>query len=309
MQRWKSLFGSGTGRLLVRVTLASLVFLLAGIVMRQARAYTYRMEDFRVTPQTVELADLPAWADPNVKWALQPKFLGPLSVSIYDPDAEAIVGARVRRHPMVRDVENVRVLYPNSVRLRPVLRVPVAKVAVWVDDKRRGQVRRWRLLSDDGCLLPSAPYRAYLDRVPYPLPVITGITEPVPLRTGEVWEDRLDRVREGVAGARLAARLFRDFRGRITVTRIDVSRFTPTGEHRTDGEVRLTLSCPPARKGGKRVIRVVEWGRTDRARARMLKEDDYVTKADRLSTLLSRRRPARELDVRYRLPGEQRTRR
>jgi len=211
MQRWKSLFGSGTGRLLVRVTLASLVFLLAGIVMRQARAYTYRMEDFRVTPQTVELADLPAWADPNVKWALQPKFLGPLSVSIYDPDAEAIVGARVRRHPMVRDVENVRVLYPNSVRLRPVLRVPVAKVAVWVDDKRRGQVRRWRLLSDDGCLLPSAPYRAYLDRVPYPLPVITGITEPVPLRTGEVWEDRLDRVREGVAGARLAARLFRRY--------------------------------------------------------------------------------------------------
>jgi len=305
-ERLEALFGSRIGRVLVRVTLASLVFLLAGIVMRQARAYTYRMDEFRVQAKNLRMVDLPPWADRNVQWALQPKWFEPLSVSIYDPDAEAVVRARVCRHPMIRGVEDVRVLYPHSVRLRPVLRVPVAKVAVWVDDDSRGQVRRWRLLSDDGCLLPRSPYRAYLERRP-PLPAVTGITEPMPLRAGEVWEDRQDRVKEAVAAARLSARLHRDFQGQISVLRIDVSRFTPDGARRKDGEVRLTLSCPPVRRGGKRVARLVEWGRTERARRDVLREDTYEVKSSRLRNVLTQARPPREIDVRWQLSVRGRT--
>lgn len=300
-ERLEALFGSRLGRVLVRVTLASLVFLLAGIVMRQARAYTYRMDEFRVHAKHIRMVELPAWADRNVQWALQPKWFEPLSVSIYDPEAEAVVRAKVCRHPMIRGAEDVRILYPHSVRLRPILRVPVAKVAVWIDDASRGQVRRWRLLSDDGCLLPKTPYKSYLARRP-PLPAVTGITEPMPLRAGEVWEDRQDRVKEAVAAARLATRLHADFQGQVSVLRIDVSRFTPEGAHRKDGEVRLTLSCPPTRRGGKRVGRLVEWGRTERARKDVLHEDGYEVKAARLRDALTRSHPPREIDVRWQLP-------
>lgn len=301
--RLRDLIGTGYGRILVRVTLASLVFLLAGIVMRQARAYTYRMEDFRVGPANIAFADLPAWADQRVLYYLQPNRISPFSVSIYDPDAEALIRTRLRRHPMVRDVAELKLLYPNGVRCTPTLRVPVAWVSVWEDDHRRGQVQRNKhlLLSGDGCLLPAEPYKTCIERLNYPLPVVRGITEKTPHRLGEVWEDRLDRVAEAVSCAQLAARLYRDFCGQVTVKMIDVSRFTPGGEALDQGEVRLTLSCPPTRKGGRRVQRIVWWGRSERAGADVPHEAPYTEKVRRLQTLLTSAHPARELDVRHRI--------
>ena len=300
--RLRDLIGTGFGRVLVRITLASLVFLLAGIVMRQARAYTYRMDDFRVKPENLEFADLPAWADRRVQYFLQPNRISAFSVSIYDPDAEALIRTKLRRHPMVRDVADLKVLYPNGVRCVLALRVPVAWVSVWEDNHRRGQDQRRRLLlSEDGCLLPPEPYKTCIEQLSYPLPVVRGITEKTPRQYGTVWEDRLDRVAEAVSCAQLAARLHRDFCGQVIVKTIDVSRFTPSGRARDQGEVRLTLSCPPTRKGGRRVQRVVWWGRSERAGMDVLHEAPYREKVVRLQHLLTTPRPPRELDVRHRI--------
>ena len=296
-ERFHALLDSGLGRLLVRSTVAALIFLLAGLVMRQARAYTYKLEDFRLSRERVSFTGLPTWADAHVQWALQPRMFRPLSVSIYDPEAESVIRSHVERHPLVRSAGDVRILYPNRVEVMPVLRVPVAQVAVWVDGPGRKQVQRWRLLADDGCLLPRAPYRTYLDRLPYALPAVRGITEPVPQDPGEVWEDRTGRVQEAVAAALLAGRIFRDLKGRVSVTHVDVSRFPAAADRRQDGEVRLVLSCPAARPGGERIQRTVEWGRTERVAVPW--EDEYGTKLARLRRQLTSASPATYLDVRW----------
>ncbi|MDJ0520943.1 MAG: hypothetical protein QNJ90_02595 [Planctomycetota bacterium] len=301
LQRFAALLESRLGHVLVRLTIAALVFLLAGIVMRQARAYTYRLDEFRLGNESLEFEGLPDWADGRVRWTLQPRMFPSLSISIYDPRAEGAVRSVVERHPLVREVRNVRVLYPNKARVTPILRVPVARVAVWKAGEGKKQVRRWRLLTDDGCLLPRGPYKTYLARLPYELPVVTGIAEEVPQNPDEVWEDRKERVQEAVSAAQVAARLYRDFRGRISVTRIDVSRFPAPADAREEGEVRLVLSCPPTRRGGERVARTVEWGRTDRARGDVAYEDDYTTKLERLRRALTAPRPPAYIEVRWEL--------
>ena len=297
--RLQELLASHVGRVLTRVTVVALVFLLAGIVMRQARAYTYRLEDFRVDEARVTFVDLPDWVDGRMQWALQPSMFPDFSVSIYDPRAEDAVAAHAARHPFVRSVERVRVLYPNRAEVKPRLRVPVARVRVWEDAHPNKQVQRWRLLSDDGCLLPAGAYRNFLTRLPYELPVVTGITEQAPRDPGEIWEDGSGRVAEGIAAAQLAGRIFRDFGGRVSVLRVDVSRFPATGARRVAGEVRLVLSCPVGHAGGRRVERTVEWGRTERARGDVIREDDYRTKLERLTRALTQARPPTLIDVRY----------
>ena len=307
IERLHVLFDTTLGRVLVRATLAALVFLLAGIVMRQARAYTYRMDDFRVTPRKVQLAELPAWADRRLQYELQPGHFPRFSVSIYDPEAQDKIRRALTSHPLVQDLQDLRVLYPNTARCTPMLRVPVARVLLWADGHDRRQRRAWRLLSNDGCLLPTAPYAAYLERLPVKLPYVTGITEPLPRRDGVVWEDRMDRVAEAVACARLAQRLYRDFNGQVHVTLIDVERFTPRGERRANGEVRLQLSCPPDEPRGRRVLRTVEWGRSERAARDVPEEDSYQHKVQRLSHVLTGRRIPRDIDVRHNLTVSVRT--
>jgi hypothetical protein len=307
LARLRALLATRAGGLLVRLTVAALVFLLAGIVVRQARAYAYRLDHFRVTASSLEFTGLPEWADARVRRVLQPRYVRPFSVSIYDPDAEATVRARIERHPLVREAGLVRLLYPNRAQVRPTLRVPVAQVSVWVRTRAGHQVQRTRLLSDDGCLLPRRPYGTYLEGLPYELPLVCGIRECAPLDAGEVWEDRTERVQEAVAAAQLAPRLFRDFRGRVTLERVDVSRFPATGASREAGEVRLTIGCPPARRGGPRVERVVEWGRTERAGAEVPWEDDYRTKVRRLWAALTAPHAASYVDVRWELGSPPRT--
>jgi hypothetical protein len=295
LSRLRALLATGLGHVLVRITVASLVFLLAGIVMRQARAYTYRLEEFRVKPDSLAFVRLPGWADARVRRALSPDMFEPLSVSIYDPDAESLVRARVARHPMVHGVRSVRLLYPDRAEVEPVLRAPVAQVAVWVRGRDGRQVMRWRLLTDDGCLLPKGPYRGYLAALPFELPVVVGIRERAPRDAGEVWEDRTGRVQEAVAAAEMAARLHRDLSGYLTVTRIDVSRFPASREERALGEVRLTATTPPRAAGGARVERTIEWGRTERVPRDV--EDPYPRKLERLIRAL--KTGERRIDVRW----------
>lgn len=307
-ERLHDLFDSTLGRVLARGVIAALVFLLAGIVMRQARAYTYRLDDFRVHEEEVNFVGLPDWADAQMQWALQPEMFPDFSISIYDPTAESAVRAHAERHPFVREVESVRVLYPNRAEVTARLRVPVARVRVWFAAPGNTMTQRWRLLSDDGCLLPEAPYKTYLARLPYDLPVVSGLTERAPQDPGEVWEDGSGRVAEGIAAAGLAARIYRDFAGRVAVVRVDVSRFPATPTTRAAGEVRLVISCPP-KAGGARIERTVEWGRTDRARAEVTWEDGYHTKFKRLEAILTSKAPPAFIDVRYkhRLGGDSRT--
>lgn len=298
------LFESRLGRVLVRVTAAALLFLLAGIVMRQARAYTYRLEDFRVHRDRVALVELPTWADAHMQWALQPSQFPALSVSIYDPEAERMLRTHAERHPFVREVEGVRILYPNRAEVKARLRVPVALVEVWQDAPGRRQHRVTRLLSDDGCLLPTGPYKTYLARRPYELPLLRGITEPPPRRAGETWEDGSGRVAEGIAAARLAERIHRDSRGLFEVVRVDVSRFPASLRDRDAGEVRLVISAP---RSGARVQHTVEWGRTERSADDVIREDDYRTKYERLERYLTGPKPPGFLDVRFKPIGQRRT--
>ena len=294
--RLHALLDSTLGRVLTRVTVCALVFLLAGIVMRQARAYTYRLDDFRVQKEKITFVDLPDWVDGRMQYALQPGMFPEFSVSIYDPRAEDAIRGHAAQHPFVREIESVRVLYPNRAEVKPRLRVPVARVRLWRDVAGNRMAERVRLLSDDGCLLPAASYRNYLTRLPYELPLLTGITERPPRDPGETWEDGSGRVAEGIAAAQLAERIFRDFGGRVSVVRVDVSRFPAAPAARERGEVRLVISCPGA---NGRVQRTVEWGRTERARADVRGEDDYVTKLKRLMDALSKPRPASHIDVRF----------
>jgi len=299
--RWRRLrdvLTTRAGRLLVRCVLASLVFLASGWVVRQGRAYAWRLPEFRVSAQTLRFADLPDWLSPEIRERIfAPRLFAPVDHSIYDGGAEGAIRARVESHPMVRRVDRVAIRFPNAAVVEVTLRVPVAHVAVADPASPRGRVERF--LSEDGCLLPIGPYDAFQSSLAHPLPVVTGVRAAPPRRPGETWEDGSERVQEAVAAARLAERLFADFQGRVWVTTIDVSRFPARARDREDGEVLLTISCPSGRADEPRALRRVQWGRTERARAQVPGEDGYDVKVDRLRTLLTRARPPRELDVRY----------
>jgi hypothetical protein len=298
LRRLGDVLSTRGGRLLVKCALASLLFLASGWVVRQGRAYAWRLPDFRVRASGLSLAGLPDWLHPEVKERIfAPALFAPLDVSVYDGAAEGAIRTRVEAHPMVRRVERVAIRYPNSAVVDTTLRAPVARV--WVPDESAAAGKVERFLSDDGCLLPLGPYASYQATLTFPLPLVTGIRAAPPRRLGETWEDGSESVLEAVAAARLAERLFADFQGRVWVTSIDVSRFPARGHDREGGEVVFTVSCPSGRPEQPRTSRRVQWGRTERARAQVPGEDGYDVKVDRLRTLLTRVRPPSDLDVRY----------
>lgn len=309
VHRLREVLASPIGRVLMRATAVALLLLVGGVVMRQARAQAYAMDEYRLTPAQIGFAELPHWADDNIRRELAnerhyPRF----STSIFNPDAEANVRAAVAAHPLVETVGQVDVRYPHSVTVRPVLRRPVAIVSVQVKEryiKARGAtairtVLRKRLLADDGSLLPSGPYAGYLKRLRRPLPEIRGIRAAAPSSLGITWEDRHGQVAEAVAAADVTQRLFRDTRGRAHVTSLDVSRFPSPGDGLTRGEISFSMVVQPVRKGERpRRVRV-EWGRTERDCRDVPHEDCYVDKLARLERAISRRLPRSGIiDVRF----------
>ena len=312
LERLQRVLQTRPGRMLLRVGVASLVFLGAGLVVRQARAQAYQLEGYRISPATIRFAALPRWADVKIQRLLSPagitRYAGDFSVSVYDPDAHGVLVERLERHPFVRRVREVRVVYPNEAVVDVVLRVPVAKVKFQV---RQGgkKATATALLSDDGCLLAPRAYATYLRGLRRPLPRAVGIRTRPPLRlrggtwrlaVGVPWDDKDDRVAESLAAAELADRIFRDFRGRVVVQEIDVSRFHPDGRHRDQySEVRLKALCPPDARGGSRVLRTIEWGRTEKAGRPVVGEDTTETKLQRLHAQLTRSPVPRPIDVRW----------
>lgn len=312
LARFTDVLRSRTGRMLTRAGVAALVFLALGLIMSQARAQAYALKAYRITPETIRIAELPAWADAPFRDALSPAGIarhgGTFSFSVYDPDAEGLIVERLERHPLVRRVKSVRIRFPNEAHVVLALRVPVARLEF--KTKQAGRTARARaFLSDDGCLLHPRPYRTYLRELGRPLPKAVGIRTRPPLKrtrrgwrlaVGVPWDDKDDRVAEARAAARLATRIYQEFRGRVVVQEIDVRHFVPNGEHRADhAELRFRALCPPEVRGGDRVLRTIEWGRTNEAGRPVVGEDSASTKLASLRAQLTRSPVPRPIDVRW----------
>lgn len=295
--RLRALLATRAGRALVRAGLGAVVLLATGLVVRQARAYAGGLAAYRVGPDRVHLLGLPEWLRPQVRERLfDPALLGAFSVSIYDVHAPDRVRDRILAHPLVEEVEEVVLRYPARAFVRVRLRTPLARVEVpgWRADGGAAGL----YLAEDARLLHPVPYEPLVAERAAPLPRVVGIRAAAPRRLGEVWEDGSERVLEAIAAAQMARRLHADFQGRVWVEEIDVARFPAPARARERGEVRLVLSCP-APLGGGRVLRTVEWGRTERALGAVPGEDSYATKLSRLRTQLTLARIPPVLDVRY----------
>jgi len=274
--------------LLKGVAVAALV-LAGGIVVRQARARAYRLEPYRLTPASLHYVGLHPALGPDVEASLRRVRF---SVSVFDAHAEARIREAVARHPLVAAVQSVRIRYPDRVDVRVSVRQPAAWFRTRDARGRSGLL----LVSTDGRLLDEACYRYYLRRPRAPLPEVVGVRATPPRYYGQAWEDLPEQVAEGLAAARVAEWLYRDFNGTLYVRKIDVADFPAPPERRRQGEVRLLLHDGT----------LVEWGRTDRDLEGVAGEDPYETKRMRLETERARRGSsgAKRVDVRFRLRGE-----
>lgn len=291
--RSRRLAGSPLGRLLVRLSVAAAVLLVSGIVMRQARAQAFRLPDYRLSASSVVYEDLPSWADARIKAELLDPARLPLVASVFDPAADDHVRAIVSRHPLVRKVTEVRVLYPRRVAVKVALRFP----ACWVETPvvRPDGRRAVMLLSSDGHRLDERCYEGYLAQRPR-LPLLTGVKITQPPVPGVPWDNFDEQVAEGLAAARVGEQLARDLAwGPSTgLARIDVSRF-PSVNRRQGGEVLLLFHDARSAAGGDGIV--VEWGRTERDLRGLADEDSYEKKKLRLKMALEQGQ--RRIDVRF----------
>jgi hypothetical protein len=280
-----ALGSSPMGRVLRRVAVVAALLLLSGVVMRQARAQAWRLPECTLTGRSITFEGLPVWADARILAALRQSEHLRLSVSVFDPQAEERIRALLARHPLVRKVEHVRIVYPSRAHVRVALREPACFVQT---PGRRPDGRHYlMLLSADARRLDERVYAGYLSMRP-PLAVLTGVERTAPPVPGVPWDNLKEQVAEGLEAARVADRLWRDLGwGRKRhVARIDVSRFP--SRLRGGGEVLLVLNDGTA----------VEWGRTERDLAGALEEDGYERKRSRLALALDGS-PARLIDVRF----------
>jgi hypothetical protein len=288
--RGRAFVATPLGAGLMKTLLGAVLLLAVGGLVRQARQRAWRLPAYRLSAASVQFVGLPTWADPHLARELADPRHMPLSVSVFDPDAEDRVRTAAAGHPMVKGVRAVEVRFPNRAEVRADLRIPAAYAYVPASASRPG----WVLLADDQHVLDPGPYASYLKRVRVPLPVVQGLRTRPP-GPGLLWEDLDGQVAEALEAARVAARLYRDTTGRVIVSHVDVSRFPARPEDRPRGEVRFHLA------DGRRV----EWGRTERDPADGM-EAPYARKLTRLEAWLNdpalRDRPT--IDVRYRMDGE-----
>lgn len=280
-----ALGSSPMGRILRRAALISSLLLLGGVVMRQARAQAYSLPECTLTSRSIVFEGLPMWADARVQAALRQSELLRFSVSVFDAQAEERVRAVLARHPLVRRVEQVRIVYPSTARVRVTLREPACFVQT--PGRDRDGRHYLMLLSSDARRLDERVYASYLALRP-PLAVLTGVERAAPPVPGVPWDNLKEQVAEGLEAARVADRLWRDLAwGRQRrVARIDVSRFP--SRLRGGGEVLLVLDDGTA----------IEWGRTERDLKGALEEDGYERKRSRLTLALAGTH-GRMIDVRF----------
>lgn len=287
--RYAELFASPIGRWLLRGLGLAVLVLVGGLVVRQARARAFRLQGYRLGPENVQYVGLHPALGPEVAESLRQVHF---STSVFDAAAEATIREAVARHPLVASVRSVEIRYPDRVDVSVVVRQPAAWFQTRDARGRQGLV----LVSTDGRLLEPESYRYYLRRPRSPLPEVSGVRAAPPKLYGQAWEDLPEQIAEGLAAARVAEWLYRDFNGTLYVERIDVSAFPAPPDRRRQGEVRFQLHDGT----------MVEWGRTDRDHDGVAGEDSYATKQSRLESERARRgaRHAKRVDVRFRLRGE-----
>lgn len=290
--RLRALVDTRLGRILVVGLGSALLLLVVGTVVRKARAHAYGLRPYRLSPASVRFVGLDPRLGPLLARSLAESSRLPVDVSVFDPDAENHVRDVIGRHPMVAAVKRVQVRFPDRVDVEVVLRRPAAWFRVRGEGGRYGYV----LVSDDAHVLDHKQYETLLENPKIPLPRVIGVRAPRPQYVGQQWDDLAEQVAEGLAAARVARQLYRDFRSRVQVDVIDVSAFPAPPHRRRDGELRLKLADDT----------VVEWGRTERAQDEVAEEDGYSTKRWRLESQLGRRSPNRtgRIDVRFRLARE-----
>jgi hypothetical protein len=284
--RYRALAVSPLGRILARLAMVSALVLVGGLIMRQARAQAYRVPELRLGSDSFVFEGLPPWADARIRTLLEHPAHLPLDASVFDPQAEDRVRAVLARHPIVRRVEDVRILYPRTVRVRVILREPGCWVRTPYLD-RAGKPFHV-LLSTDSHRIDERCYAGYLAQRT-PLPVLVGVDRgPLPT-AGVPWDNLKEQVAEGLEAARVADRLSRDLAwGRTRhVAAIDVSRFPSPGS-RLAGEVLLVLDDGTQ----------VDWGRTERDLGGSVEEEVYERKMLRLMQALHGNARGR-IDVRF----------
>lgn len=296
LKRVRALFATRTGRVLRGALVASVAFLVASVVVRQARAAVHRMPAYRIGASDVVFVDLPPLVDDRMKAGLL-EALGP----VWPPEAQAPctydagLDRRLRQllgaHPMVREVRDVDVRYPRQVRVRAAVRTPLARF------RARAQLSSGQgtgivdvPVDGEGVVLHPDVYAPFLTERQAVL--VTGVEALCP-GVGRRWLDSREQVAEGLAAARVANLLNSELSSVSApkVVVVDVSGFPATPKRRAQGEVVLVLS------DGRRV----QWGRTERNLSDVTREDSYEAKRDRLVDLLEARPTGdpRELDVRF----------
>lgn len=296
LDRMRALFATRTGRVLRSALVAAVAFLVASLVVRQARAAVHRMPAYRIGASDVSFVDLPPIVDDRMKAGLADA-LGPVwppddqAPCTYDAGLERRLRQLLGAHPMVHDVLDVDVRYPSQVRVRATIRTPLARFrarAPLASGRGTGLVDV--PVDGDGVVLHPAVYAPFLAGRQAVL--VTGVEALCP-GVGRRWLDSQEQVAEGLAAARVANLLNSELSSVSApmVVVVDVAGFHPTPQRRSRGEVVLVLADG----------RQVQWGRTERNLSDVTREDPYDAKRDRLVDLLEAR-PAgdrRDLDVRF----------
>ncbi len=206
---------------------------LAGLGVR---SYVLAMPRYQIDTGELRVVDRPEWMPERIAADIRvpPELAGRFSV--FDPRLVASVARGFTANPWVRQVQEVRKEYPNTIYVSLDLRRPVASVLI---------EGCWYLVDRDGVRLPGVDFGA--PELPDPIPVMKGVRVGPPA-PGRPWDDR--GVLEGavVGEIILASQTLRA----VDISEIDVSNAGGRVDPRA-GEVVLRT------KLGTRIV----WGRTD----------------------------------------------
>ena len=293
LARASAFFATPVGGILGRALLTSVAILAVSLVVRQARAAVIRMPTYRIGTDDVVFVDLGAVVDASMRDGLVSSLPGSWPVegpSMFAAGIETTVRDLLRGHPMVREVVDVELRYPRSIRARVAIRTPLAAFHVrylGLDGRPADGVVP---LDAEGIVLDPSVYASFL--ATKDVVRVDGIRSGCPA-VGQRWIDSDEQVEEALAASRIANRLNAE-RSAIRCPRVeivDVSGFPAPGNLRLRGEVILRLEDG----------RSIQWGRTERSSGSVAREDGYDVKRTRLIDLLSDPAAAKMpvLDVRF----------
>ncbi|MBI4618235.1 MAG: hypothetical protein HY720_31845 [Planctomycetes bacterium] len=194
------------------------------------------MPRFQIDIGELRIVDRPDWMPERVATEIRVPAAMAGTYSIFDPELVPRVGAGFVANPWVREVREVRRVYPDSIHVSLDLCRPVA----WVV---RGEQQY--LVDGEGVCLPA--WGAVGSDLGFPLPAIRGAVRPPP-SPGARWSDQ--GVREGARVGEIV--LGSSTLASLDIVAIDVSNVGGRKDPKV-GEITLLT------RRGTRIV----WGRTD----------------------------------------------